>query len=103
MYDDILGKEVKKEEGKGKKAKLGIAPEDRKDKKPARIAPTPSRPVQGQGLGTPIKKKKNVLKQPIPVDNKCPDCGDSLDDCDCEDEFDENDKWDAGGSKSSGE
>lgn len=119
MYDDILGKEeekAKKEEGKGKKAKLGISQEDKDNQKPARIAPTPPRPTQGgEGLGTPIaKKSKNILKQPQPKqpqpsksssskDNKCPECGLDWLECECDEleEFDKDDKWDAGGKNSS--
>lgn len=78
MYDDILGKEEEKKEEE-KRKKVTLAPIAPKTKKKTR-------------LGT-VKKK--VLDD----HSKCPDCGGDEFDCEC-DEFDEEDKWDAGGAKS---
>ncbi len=86
MYDDILGKEEKQEEKKPK-SKLGrrrplLAPKASKPNKPK---------VGATGLGVPVKT----------TSNQCPECEEDFEECECEgEEFDENDKWDAGGAKS---
>jgi hypothetical protein len=117
MYDDILGKEEKEKKPlRRKRDKPLMAPVAAKAKKPQLNTATPTNaakkqlghtdPRTGQSVpGIPTKPQPKSDPPIATPPDGCPDCGDSLADCDCEDEFDENefdenDKWDAGGSKS---